>query len=94
MTDATEQLELHELAELARRRAADARRLAADRRRLAGGALAARQIAYAQGLLDSACWLDGAAEVEDRRAAQLDRRRAALVAQARALTARAAGARQ
>jgi hypothetical protein len=91
MTNATEQLELHQLAALARRRAADARSLAADRRRLAGGALAARQISYAQGLLDSACWLDAAAELEDRRAAQLDSRRAALLAQARAFDARVAG---
>jgi hypothetical protein len=82
MTDADDLSELHQLAHLARRRASNARSLAADRRRRAGGALAARQIAYAQGLLDSASWLDAAAEVEDRRAAQVDAQRANLATRA------------
>jgi hypothetical protein len=70
--------ELRELARLARRRAHDARNLATHRRRTANGALAGRQLAYAQALLDSASWLDAAAEVEERRAAQLDAQRAFL----------------
>jgi hypothetical protein len=81
MTFATELLELQHLSAVARRRADDARKLAEDRRRRGGGALAARQMSYAQALLDSACWLDAAAEVEERRAAHIDLRRAALAAE-------------
>jgi hypothetical protein len=64
--------ELQQLALFARRRAAAARGLARDRRARAAGALAGRQIAYAEGLLDSACWLEAAAAAEDRRAAMLE----------------------
>jgi hypothetical protein len=64
--------ELQRIAELSRHRAAAARDLAADRRRRAAHALAGRQFLYAQGLLDSACWLDAAADAEARRAEQLD----------------------
>ncbi|HET7753243.1 MAG TPA: hypothetical protein VFK85_04970 [Anaeromyxobacteraceae bacterium] len=82
MTDPADLLDLQRLAELARRRAADARTLASDRRSRASCALAARQMARAQALIDSACWLDAAAEVEDRRAVQLDAHRTSLAARA------------